>query len=105
MTVSDENNRDMNGFSKQKRYRILRTRGTKTPRDPPAATRKRLGVCPRRVPMLSFQGRNNLRLENAAGRHSHYVTTAIKIRTRTVLHYDTYEKNRSVTIGKYNDGY
>ena len=56
MTVTDETNLDMKGFSKQKRYRILHTQGLKTPRDPPAATRKRLGVCPRRVPVPPFSG-------------------------------------------------
>ena len=107
MTVTDEINLDTNGFSKQKRYQILHTRQTKTPRDPPpAATRKRLGFCPRRVPVPPFLGRNDLRPKNAAGLHSHYGTTAINIHTRTVSHYDTEEKDCIPTIiGKYNDVY
>ena len=105
MTVTDEPNRDMKGFSKQERYRILHTRGTKKPRDPLAATRKRLGFCPRRVPVPRFLARNDLRPKNAAGPPTHYGTSAINIRTRTVSHYDTDEKDRILTIGKYNDGY
>ena len=70
MTVTDKKYRDMNGFSQQKRYRIfLHTRGRKIPRDPPAATRKRLGFRPRRVPMPPFLERNDLRAINAAGLH------------------------------------
>ena len=55
--------------------------------------------------MPPFLARNDLRLKNAAGPHSHYRTTAINIRTRTVSHYDTNEKDRILTMGKYNDGY
>ena len=87
------------GFSKQKRYRILHTRGRKTPRDPPAATRKRLCFCPQPVPMPPFLGRNDLRARNAAGPHSYYGTTAITTHTRTVSHYDTDEKDRILTTG------
>ena len=105
MTVTDEKNRDMNGFSKQKRYRILHTRGTKTPRDLPAATSKRLCFCPRRVLVPPFLGRNDLRPKNAEGRHPHYGATAITIRTRTVSHFGADEKDRILTIGKINDGY
>ena len=105
MKDTAEQNRDMNGFSKQERHRILHTRGTNTPRDLPAATRKRLRFCPRRVPVPPYRGRNDLRPKNAAGPHSRYGTTAINIRTRTVSHCDTDEKNRILTIGNYNDGY
>ena len=105
MTVTDAQNRDMNGFFNHNRYRILHTRGTKTPRDLPAAKRKRLGFCPRRVPVPPYQRRNDLRPKNVAGPHSHYGTTAINIRTRTVSHYRADEKDRILTIGKYNEGY
>ena len=108
MTVTDEANCDMNGFSEQKRYRILHTRGRKTPQVPPAATRKRLGLCLRRVPMPSFQGWHDFCLKNGAGPHSHYGTTAINIlRTRTVSRYsyDTDKKDRILTMGKYNDSF
>ena len=105
MTVTDETNRDMNGFSEQKIYRNLHTRRTKTPRDPPAATRERLGFCPRRVPVPPLSNAERSSSQKYSIPHSHYGTTAINIRTRTVLHYDTDEKDRMLTIGKYDDGY
>ena len=60
---------------------------------------------PDESPCLPFLYGNDLRPQHAAGPHTHYGTTAINIRTRTVLLCDTDEKDRILTIGKYNDGY
>ena len=49
---------------------------------------------PDESPCLPFLGRNDLRPNNAAASHSHYGTTAISIRTRTVSHNGTDEKDR-----------
>ena len=56
MTVTDKENRDMNGFSKQKIPNLADTGEGHTSTIPPATTSKRLGFCPRRLSMLPSYG-------------------------------------------------
>ena len=79
--------------------------GDKNTSRPSCRHQKAARFLPRRVPVPPFPGRNVLCPKIAAGPHSHYGITAINRRTRTVSHYDTDEKDRILTIGKYIDGY
>ena len=69
MTVPDKQNRDVNGFSKQKRYRILRTRkkNTSTPSCHHEQQDRRL---PPTGPHASVLWTNNLHGIVEAGPHS-----------------------------------
>ena len=105
MTVSDEKDRDMNGFSKQKKDRILRTRGKTNTSRPSCRHKQAARLLPLTSPHASLPSAERPSSRKAAGPHLHYGTTAINIRTCMVSHYDTDENDRILTIGKYNDGY
>ena len=78
------------------------THGRTTPRHPPATTSNRPGFCRPRGRIPHVVGRNDLHGIEEAGPYSDYGTSYQRI--RTVSHYDTYEKDRILNIGKYNDG-
>ena len=71
----------------------------RTPRHPSATTSICLGFCLLRGHMPPIMGRNDLHGINEAGPLSDYGTSCEH--TRTVSHYDTYEKYRIQTKGKY----
>ena len=97
ITVINRNNSDVSGFSKQNRYLILYTREKNTA-TPSCHHEQQDRLLPPTRPHASRPRRNELKGRNEIGPRSDYGTSYQH--TRTVSHYDPYEKYRVLTRGK-----